>query len=522
MRRPVSLFVAVFVCLGMTSSPRATEWWVDQSASVGGDGSEAAPFRTIGEARNVLHTGDTIWIRDGLYVETVDFWHVPDGTGGRTYVRAASGNAPVIQGDGSRDFVFQAGETPKMTFQGLTVRDSDGSAFHFYHADEGEVIDCVTRKVGNAVAFYFSKGGRVFHSDLEGGVSGKDADDTVIEACRVFHSSGEGITLHADSSNLRYLNNVVYDNHAVNIYLDSCYDVVVDGNLVYMTNEPPSELAGIQMADESYDNVTSPVLHNIVITNNILVNNFYGIVFWRGHFPGQSAMKNVLVANNTVVNNLRLAMVWDAGPHEGTIIRNNIFASDAGSGYLLNAKSTDGVALDHNLWYMPGASEIINWGGGELFDHDRWASQTGQGAGDVLADPGFEGSWDLAAASYRLTASSPAIDTGAEVAGLEIDFDRALRPAGEGYDIGAYEYGAPPNPDGGVPPWPDGGVGPVGDGGTSSDAGLQPDHGGHDGGCGCRSGGSGGAPWGVLVLGCILFGLRRRRRNETGRRSYRR
>ncbi|MCP4678865.1 MAG: right-handed parallel beta-helix repeat-containing protein [Deltaproteobacteria bacterium] len=450
------LFV-VFMLYTLTAGySLAAELYVDQSAAGGGDGSQASPFQTINEVKSVLRTGDTVWILDGVYNETVDFWRVSAGTDGRTFIRAAPGHTPIIDGGGGSGFVFQAGETHRMTFQGLTVRNSQGSAFHFYHADEGEVIECKSENTGNGVAFYFSSQGYVSGSDLYGGVSGKESDGTVIKECRIHHSQGEGITLHADSKNLQYLNNVVYDNHSVNIYIDSASNVVVDGNLVFMTEDPPEELAGIQLADESYNNVTSPVMNNITITNNILVNNYYGIVFWRGHFPGESGMKNVLIANNTVVNNKRLGIVWDEGPHDA-VIQNNIFAAESGD-LLMVAKSTEGVSLDHNLWYLPGASEPINWGGGQTFDHTGWVAASGQGDGDVLTDPAFEGPGDLNAASYKLTEGSPAIDMGVVIDGLDIDFERALRPVGSGYDLGAYEYGAPPNPDGGLPSIPDAGA----------------------------------------------------------------
>ena len=48
------------------------------------------------------------------------------------------------------------------------------------------------------------------------------------------------------------------------------------------------------LADESYPNVTAPVLTDITITNNVVIDNeASGIRFWDGSFPGQSALKNV-------------------------------------------------------------------------------------------------------------------------------------------------------------------------------------------------------------------------------------
>jgi hypothetical protein len=422
---------------------RAAEYAVDASAAPGGDGSPENPFQTINEVKTVLVTGDTVLIRDGVYNETVDFWHVEAGTGGRTTIKAAPGASPVIDGGGADNFIFQAGETPFMTFEGLTVRNAGGSGFHFYHADDGQVLSCKTESVGRSVDFYFSSRGYVSGSDLQGGVSGKGSAGTILENNYIWGSSAEGITLHQNSHDCMYLGNVVYDNSSVNIYIDSAWSMVVDGNLVYMTGDPPEELAGIQLADESYEDVTSPVLRDITVTNNVILNTYYGFVFWEGEFPGESAMRNVVVAGNTIVDSKGVSITWDEGPHENAVFRDNVVVNGPGTGLLLLiAKSTSGVTLDHNLWFMPDVAEPFNWGGGTVFDHAGWTGVSGQGAGDVLLDPIFEGSWILPVENFRLAEGSPAIDAGVETAGLDHDFDGNGRPAGAAVDLGAFERGA--------------------------------------------------------------------------------
>lgn len=532
--RAWALGVFVVLVVSTTGEAHAEEWYVDQAASSGGDGSESAPFQTINDVRAVLQTGDTCWIRDGIYQETVDFWHVDDGGGGRTSIRAAAGHNPIIDGGGTSNYIFQAGETHDMTFEGLTFRNSQGSAINFYYADGGEVLNCTTESsVRRAIEFYFSSRGYVFQSDLHGGVSGKGSEGTVLEANRIHHSQAEGITLHDNSHGCQYLNNIVHDNHSVNIYIDSAWDMVVDGNLVFTTGDPEAELAGIQLADERYDDVTEPVLRNITVTNNVIVNTYFGIVFWEGNFPGQSGMRNVLIANNTVVDATRGGIVWDEGPHQDTVVRNNIFACHTGAVFLLNAKSTEGVTIDHNLWLHTSESEPFFWGS-QRTDHDGWLSASGQGEGDVLEDPGFVGSWgDHDAASYELSEGSPAIDSGNDVPGLTVDFNRSLRPFGDGYDIGAFEYGAPENPDGGPPDPPDGGPsndsGPSspdgdvpadgdvsGDGGAGNDSGGTPDSGPGtdtgDSGCSCQTVSPRGELFSALIacaLGMLWFLSRR-------------
>jgi phosphatase NudJ len=471
-RRHLIGLVVVSLCLPRAAG--AATWHVDQSASAGGDGSQAKPFRAINDVKSVLKTGDTVLIRSGTYQETVNFWHLPAGTGGRTTIQAASGHQPIIDAGGG-SYGLQAGETPDMTFEGLIVRNAD-EGFIFYssaaggtpNADGGQVIGCKTENIaGAAVEFYLSGHGLVEGCDLQGSVAGKKVDGAVIRGNKIHNASAEGITLHADSKNCKYLGNSVYDNFHVNIYLDSASNMIVDGNVVYETGTPPDDQTGILLADEAYPSlgVTSPKLDHITITNNVVINNFSGIEFWDGAFPGQSALKNVTIANNTVVGSRQLAIVWAPGPHTGTVVRNNIFANQSGGVFLLNAKSTTGVTLDHNLWYTLSMAEPFNWGGGSAYDHAGWVTASGQGAGDVLADPQFVGAWALPATNLRLAPGSPAVDQGLAIAGLTTDFEGKTRPAGSGYDLGAFELGAISS-DGG-PPLLDQGA-PHGDGGAIS------------------------------------------------------
>ena len=274
----MALIVCV-VCLVNGFSARAATWYVDQAAAAGGDGSAVHPFRRINDVKAVLKTGDTVLVSGGTYEERVDFWHVAAGTGGRTTIKAAPGQQPIVDGGGG-SFVFQAGETPDMTFEGLTVRNAQ-VGFNFYsstaggtpNADGGQVVSCTTEAIsGNAVEFYLSSHGLVQDCDLQGSVSGKKVDGAIIRGSEIHHASAEGITLHADSKNCQYLGNVVHDNTHVNIYIDSASNMVVDGNLVYETGTPPHDQTGILLADESYPSlgVTSPKLSNITITNNVL------------------------------------------------------------------------------------------------------------------------------------------------------------------------------------------------------------------------------------------------------------
>ena len=492
----------------------AAEWWIDQAAVAGGDGSPARPFRTINDVKAVLRTGDTVLIKSGTYHETVDFWHVPAGTGGRTTIRAAAGEHPIVDGDGTDSFVLQAGESPNLTFQDLTIRNG-GTGISFYQTDGGQVIGCVTEATGGSVSFYFSSHGYVADSTLEGSVSGKASDGTILENNEIYGSAAEGITLHADSKNCRYSHNVVHDNTSVNIYLDSISNTVVDGNLVYMTLPTTKETVGIMLADESYANVTSPKLANLTITNNLVFDNESGIRFWDGDFPGQSALVNVLIAHNTVLDNATTAIKWDAGPHQNARVSNNIFAGQTGKQLLLlQANSTTGITLDHNLWFLGGVDEPFLWGS-RVYDHAAWIAATSQGAGDVLGEPQLAGAWGLPATNLKPTAGSPAVDRGAALAEVTTDFAGAPRPAGTAPDLGAFELGAA-TPDGGsIAPPADATADAVSLRDAAPDAGAPVDGAATETkakGCGCRVDRSAPPPlllWLFLLGGALRLAARR-------------
>lgn len=525
--RTVGVAAALVLVLS-SAHARAADVWVDQAAAAGGNGSQAKPFQTLNAAKAALETGDTMWIKSGTYKETVDFWQLPAGTGGRTLIRAAPGASPVIDGGGASGFVLQAGQTPDMTFEGLTVKNG-ATGIEFYKADGGQVIDCTTQGTGGSVAFYFASHGLVSGSKLEGSVSGKASDGTVIENNEIYGSGAEGITLHADSKNCRYSHNIVHDNTSVNIYLDSISHSVVDSNLVYMSPGTTKTTVGIMLADEAYPNVTAPVLSNITITNNVVIHNESGIRFWDGDFPGQSALKNVVIANNTVVDNKTTAIKWDAGPHQNTFVENNIFAGQSGQeALLLQANSTTGITLDHNLWNLPGVQKPYLWAN-TTYSHSGWASATGQGTGDVAGDPKFAGAWDLPASNLELSAGSPAIDKGKTLSSVTHDYNGASRPAGAAYDIGAFEYGAtvPAGGAGGST----GSGGATGIGGSSAGgaagqssssggataggaagASTNPASSGNKGGCGCRVGGSRGPALPAWMLAFVVVLAERRRR----------
>jgi MYXO-CTERM domain-containing protein len=557
MRPPIAALAASAGVLALLASTEAfaADWYVDAAAAAGGNGSQATPWKTIGAALPGLKRGDTVWLASGTYDEVVNIASLP-GTGTTTF-RAAPGATPVIDGtsgSAAAGYVIQTA-VPDVTFEDLTIQNALSGALgiQFYYADGGQVIRCVTKKMNsNAVTFYYANQGTVSGCTCQGNIAGRKTTGTVVENNEVYGSSAEGIGLYDGSTGCTVAHNVIHDNFSVNLYLDSISHSTFDGNLIYET-DPANDLEGIEISDEGhYSDLPAPVNSYNTIVNNVVVGHDLGIVFWySGEWPtqalnDQSGLRYDVIANNTLVNNAG-ALKWDASPaHVGTAIENNLFVSAAGTSpiYLLQAKSAGGIALDHNLWFAPDLPQPFLWVGNQT-DHAGFASASGNGAGDVLANPLFAGPLTVPpATNLELAMSSPAVGAGVHLAAVARDFLGAPRPTA-GTDMGAFQYGAVAPSDSGVGPQGDAGIVPEADAGETADrdAGAegedatavgQPADGGVIGGQGASSSGCSCSQAGragngsKLTIGTVslaaLIGLTalRRRANKRTERSQNR
>ncbi len=181
-----------------------------------------------------------------------------------------------------------------------------------------------------------------------------------------------------------------------------------------------------------------------LLANNLLHGNHAsGISLFR--IDGAEGSRDNVVVNNTVLQAAdgRWALNIQDGS-TGNIARNNILLSaHPFRGSLdISADSLEGLFSDYNVLMHRFTTD----GGNTRLDLDEWQTATGQDAhslvatlDELFADPETE--------NYRLRFGSPAVDAGTEFLAPLLDLDRLPRPAGEGFDIGAYEWLARlPNP----------------------------------------------------------------------------
>jgi purple acid phosphatase-like protein len=129
----------------------------------------------------------------------------------------------------------------------------------------------------------------------------------------------------------------------------------------------------------------------------------------------------------------------------GNTVSNNVLLHDGPRGAInIVRDSLSGFVSDHNA-----VTNRFSTDDGESFlTLAQWRDAT-KGEGNSFVSNPAALFVDAAANDYHLSATSPAVDTGASLGAPNVDIEGNGRPVGSAYDIGAYELGgtSPPAPD---------------------------------------------------------------------------
>ncbi len=240
---------------------------------------------------------------------------------------------------------------------------------------------------------------------------------------------------------VRYGNGIEFWNATNNATIESCtFSQIYDAAMTVQ-------------GDGTYE------VYDIYFKNNIVDRAEYIFEFWvRGE--GTSA-KNIYFVNNTCTNAGRGwghterpdpngvdLMLWgSSAPFENIVIQNNIFSNAIDAGIfvwepVLSDLNTSFITIDNNDWYLPetemlairtGWDEVNNRPITTLYDWDYYRTNTSQDANSITSDP-------LLNYDHSISSASPCIDEGATLFYVADDFIETLRPQGNAFDIGAYEF----------------------------------------------------------------------------------
>jgi parallel beta-helix repeat protein len=316
------VFLVTVLLHTMPSS--ATTLYVSSAGDDSNPGTISLPFRSISKAAHEAKPGSKVIVRGGTYEEVV---LIPVGGTAEHPITFESGPGEQVIVDGSNappntDLVQI--NASYVSFKGFTVRNATRGGIAAWGTHHVEIANNKVHgsqkagiwvghtEVGQSYANVIARN-EVWDNCLENsarassrgwpqGISLQASDNSTVVGNRVYHNYGEGIgTL--STQGVRILENHVFDNFSVNIYLDNAPSTIVQDNKVYhkydrrfFRHGRPAQ--GILIANE-YTAIELPS-KSITVTRNILAG--VGSIAY-GDYERASGLSDSLIGPNTIVDN---------------------------------------------------------------------------------------------------------------------------------------------------------------------------------------------------------------------------
>jgi hypothetical protein len=374
--------------LPYVSSSELQGYFVSPNGSDTNPGTYLRPWKTIAKAAGMVRPGDTVYIREGIYIEAPQF-RVSGTEPSPIRILAYPGENPIIDGEftipgpggallGIRgDHIYVSGiEVRNSAYTGIFVDGNYDAVDNMYvHHGLGPGIVLWDAHYSTA------EKNRVWRNSLKNEYGHEGSWSVGLFAAHlssyitirgnvVWENWGEGIT-SASADRVTIEQNISHDNYSTNVYISDSTNVVCQRNFVYMNRGSYvygyGSNSGIMLGDETY----TPPSANITIINNISFGNQGNFWWWQGNQGG--GMNNVLIANNTFVNGIgnvsdgRGGVIISRGDHRDVRFENNLIQQDGALPPIATVNQA-GITYSHNLW-------------------SKTPYPTANGPGDVIGDP---------------------------------------------------------------------------------------------------------------------------------------
>jgi hypothetical protein len=405
----------ILACLlsgAAADTSHAATYYVATTGNDTNAGTQAAPWRTLQRAANVVLAGDTVRVLDGDY-QGFDLRR--SGTAANPITFRGEGPNVRITADNSR--------TP----DGINVENAA------YVVIDGFTVDNRTRTgIRAAVAHHITiRNCRLGYNGRWGILTGF-VDDLLVENVEAHHSIAEHGIYASNSGDRPVLrNNVLHDNRANGIHINSdasqggdgiIANALVEGNVIYGNGVGGG--SGINM-----DGVI-----NSVVRNNLLYDNHAsGISLYR--IDGAVGASGNVVVNNTIVNadNGRWCINISDGSTNNHVRNNILYNLHSFRGVItIDDASRPGFVSDYNSLM----SRFSINGGNTVIGLTAWRAE-GYDTHSILAAPADH--FVTPGSDFHLRAASPAIDAGTMTEAPSVDLEGVPRPQGTQIDLGAYE-----------------------------------------------------------------------------------
>lgn len=388
-------------------------YYVSNSGNDSSDGSADSPWESLRYAAKQVQPGDTVIVKPGEYLgfELLFRSGTPDK---RITFHAEPGVHIYRWNDRTQDGINLEGSS-YITIEGFRITGIPRAGIRSV-INEGVII-------------------RSNVTDQNGywGIFGSFTQDIVVENNVTSRSSIEhGIYISNSSHNAVIRNNLVWGNATNGIHLNgtgtTIDNALVENNVIYDNGRNGGSA------------INGAGLRNSVVRNNLAYGNHASGISLYLSSSGRLPATNNLIVNNTIVQaaDARWAVNINSGSTHNTLLNNIFYTDSTSSGSIsITPDSLSGFVSDYNV--VVADFDLVDIMGSATLA--EWQSLTGQDAHSIVAAK-EELFVDPASDDFQLNSTSPAIDAGTSSNAPPTDLLDAVRPAGAGVDIGAYEAGS--------------------------------------------------------------------------------
>lgn len=470
--------VAISQEMAVDSISESALFVAEGGSDASGDGSIESPYATIKAALKNIKSGQTLYIRGGVYKENLTL-----NTSGKedAYITICNypGEDVILDHSGSStEAIIDLNGQSYIQIEGLELRNNTNKwAYGFYLGNGESNIIIKNNKIhdlyaskpsasnsgANAIICYGERTDKSINNIL---IEGNEVYDCNTGWCEAISITGNCEYVSVINNRVRNTGNIGIDfcgnfgycsdpsldqprycvargnvisaansSYATSygLYVDGSRDVLFENNIIYDSQ------GGIEVgAEEPSDYPTQ----NIIVRNNLVYNNSENGITVGGYYTGGGKAKNVKIYNNTVVNNgkengeLVISVVDDLE------VANNIFYSEVNKALInseFSSKYTSNIKFSHNLYYSKNSMDKVTFEmlGKTITGFENWMStyeETGM-FGKPIFKNAAENEYELVSGSMGINAGDNNIEAG------EVDLAKKARHQGV-IDCGAYEYGS--------------------------------------------------------------------------------
>ena len=477
----------------LTLQLNAASFYVSKTGNDSNNGSLNSPWLTIQYAVNQINAGDSLFVFQGVYNESITFTKSGNGTDGFIVIRNVENENPIIDGTGLAGIIdYPQGliriiDKNYIKIIGFEIRNLitsnqshfpsgiwiRGSSHHIelidnsIHSIEQNGIDAGAHAVAvygtdgaSSINNILIQGNEIFNCKLgwsESLVLNGNVEQFVI-GNNIIHDNNNiafdfigheavcsnplldqarnGIVIGNTAYNIDSRGNPAYgtDASAGGIYVDGGKDIIIERNEVYYCN------LGIEIASEHQNKSTT----GIVLRNNFIHHNDAVGISFGGYDELRGITELCYFVNNTLCFNNFENFDWGAEMLMQYYCMNNVFKNNVVLGStnvpLLSDQTGTGSnnIFDFNLYYCNGLPLWLLTGQ-SINTFIEYQSQSGQEVNSLFADPLFFGGNYY---SPQIEVGSPVKDKGENLGILiigEKDFFMNNRILGSTVDIGSVE-----------------------------------------------------------------------------------